>query len=159
MRSYRRLQVRLSKGDRAKLDAVLSGGVQAVRTVLRALVLCRLDQGRSASEVAAEVRLTAKAVREIGRRYEDRGLAQALHERPRPGAIPVLDASQKQRIIAMVCSEPPEGRARWTVRLVAEEAVRRGLVVQVGRETIRLLLLHHDLKPWREKNVVRGRTQ
>src|SRR5262249_44392352 len=139
--------------------AVLSGGVQAVRTVLRALVLCRLDQGRSASEVAAEVRLTAKAVREIGRRYEDRGLAQALHERPRPGAIPVLDASQKQRIIAMVCSEPPEGRARWTVRLVAEEAVRRGLVVQVGRETIRLLLLHHDLKPWREKNVVRGRTQ
>jgi transposase len=159
MRSYRRLHVHLSKGDREKLNAMLSGGVQAVRTVLRALVLCRLDEGRSAAEAAAEVRLTAKAVREIGRRYEDGGLEQALYERPRPGAAPVLDASQKQRIIAMVCSAPPEGRARWTVRLVAEEAVRRGLVVQVGRETIRVLLLHHDLKPWREKNVVRGRTQ
>jgi transposase len=126
--------------------------VQAVRTVvLRAVALCRLDEGCSASQVAAAARLTSKAVREIGRRYEDGGLEQALYERPRPGAAALLDDSQKQRIIAMVCSEPPEGRARWTVRLVAEEAVRRGLVAQVGRETIRLLLLHHDLKPWREK--------
>src|SRR5215472_4109326 len=84
MRSYRRLQVRLSKGDREKLNAILSGGVQAVRTVLRALALCRLDEGRSASQVAAEVRLTSKAVREIGRRYENGGLEQALYERRAP---------------------------------------------------------------------------
>ena len=113
-------------------------------------------EGHSAAEVAAEVRLTAKAVREIGRRYENGGLAQALYERPRPGAAEVLDVGQKQHIIAMVCSAPPAGRARWTVRLIAEEAVKRKLVAQVGRETIRLLLLSHDLKPWREKNVVRG---
>ena len=69
----------------------------------------------------------------------------------------MLEDSQKQRIIAMVCSDPPEGRARWTVRLVVEEAVKRKLVPRVGRETIRILLLHHDLKPWREKNVVRSR--
>jgi hypothetical protein len=65
----------------------------------------------------------------------------------------VLDDGQKQRIIAMVCSDPPEGRARWTLRLVVEEAVQRRLVPRVGRETIRVLLLHHDLKPFREKNV------
>jgi hypothetical protein len=59
----------------------------------------------------------------------------------------------------MVCSGRPEGFARWTVRLVAEEAVKRRLVPRVGRETIRILLLSHDLKPWREINVVRGRTQ
>jgi hypothetical protein len=69
----------------------------------------------------------------------------------------VLDDSQKQRIIAMVCSQAPEGRARWTVRLIVEEAVKRKLVPQVGRETIRVLLQSHELKPWREKNVVRGR--
>lgn len=102
------------------------------------------------------VRLTAKAVRQIGRRYENAGLQAALYDKPRPGAAPALDDSQRQRIIAMVCSDPPEGRARWTVRLVAEEAVKRRLVPPVGRETIRILLLHHDLKPWREKNVVRG---
>jgi putative transposase len=59
----------------------------------------------------------------------------------------------------MVCSSPPEGRARWTVRLVAEEAVKRKLVARVGRETIRLLLLSHGLKPWREKNVGSGRSR
>ena len=59
----------------------------------------------------------------------------------------------------MVCSDPPEGRARWTVRLIAEEVVKRKLVPKVGRETIRVLLLSHDVKPWREKNVVGARTQ
>jgi Homeodomain-like domain len=72
------------------------------------------------------------------------------------GAKPLLDESEKQRIIAMVCSQPPSGYARWTVRLVAEQVVKRKLVPRVGRETIRILLLSHDLKPWREKNVVRG---
>jgi len=51
----------------------------------------------------------------------------------------------------MVCSSPPQGRARRTVRLVAEEAVKRKLVPRAGRETVRILLLSHDLKPWREK--------
>ncbi len=158
MRAYRRLRVRLKKVDREKLDDTLSGGIQPVRTVLRALALEHLHEGKSVSEVAGVVRLTAKAVREIGRRYEDAGLDQALYDKPRPGAVPVLEDSQRQRIIAMVCSHPPEGRARWTVRLVAEEAVKRKLVPQVGREAVRILLLHHDLKPWREKNVVRGGT-
>jgi transposase len=105
------------------------------------------------------VHLTAQAIRNIARRYQKSGLDAALYEKQRPGARAVLDASQKQRIIAMVCSDPPEGRARWTVRLVAEEAVKRKLAPRVGREAIRILLLDHDLKPWREKNVVRGRTR
>lgn len=159
MRAYRRLRVRLKKRDREKLGHVLGGGIQPVRTVLRALALTHLHAGKSASEVAAIVHLTPKAVREIGRRYEDAGFDQALYDRARPGAMPLLDDSQRQRIIAMVCSDPPEGRARWTVRLVAEEAVKRRLVPRVGREAIRILLLHHDLKPWREKNVVCGRHQ
>jgi transposase len=99
--------------------------------------------------------MSAKAVREIGRRYEEEGLDRALYDKQRPGAKPVLNDSQRQRIIAMVCSDPPEGRARWTVRLIAEEAVKRKLAPRVGREVIRILLQHHDLQPWREKNVVR----
>jgi hypothetical protein len=59
----------------------------------------------------------------------------------------------------MACSDAPDGRPRWTVRLIAEQALKRKLVPKVGRETIRILLESHDLKPWREKNVVRGRTQ
>src|ERR1019366_5875280 len=118
-----------------------------VRVVLRALALSQLRQGKAASEVADHVRLTSKAVREIGRRYQDSGLDCALHH------------SQRQRIIAMVCADPPPGYARWTVRLVAEEAVKRKLVPKAGRETIRILLQEHDLQPWREKNVVHRRAR
>jgi transposase len=110
-----------------------------------------LAKGASAPQIANVVPLTSQAIRNIGRRYQQGGLERALYERPRPGAAEVLDESQKQRLIAMVCSSPPEGRARWTVRLVAEEAVKRKLVPRVGRETVRILLLSHDLKPWREK--------
>jgi putative transposase len=73
---------------------------------------------------------------------------------PRPGAAPLLDQQQQQRIIAVACSPPPEGRARWTVRLLTQEVIDRKLVPQVGRETIRVLLESHDLKPSRGKNVV-----
>jgi len=159
MRAYRRLHVHLPKRHRDKVDAVLSGGIQRVRVVLRALALRQLHDGKPASEVAANVRLTSKAVREIGRRYEDHGVDRALYDQQRPGAAPLLDPSQRKRIIAMVCSDPPEGLARWTVRLIAEEAVKRKLVPRVGRETIRILLPHDDLQPWREKNVVHRRTR
>ena len=138
---------------------MLSGGVQQVRVILRALALLQLAKGASAPQIAAVVPLTPQAVRKIGHRYQEGGLERSLYEKDRPGAAALLEDSQKQRIIAMVCSDPPEGHARWTVRLVAEEAVKRRLVPRVGRETIRILLLHHDLKPWREKNVVRGRSQ
>lgn len=153
------LRIAISSKDQKTLVTLLRGGVQQVRVVLRALALLQLARGVSAPQIASVVRLTAQAIRKIGHRYEQGGLERALYEKDRPGAAPVLEESQRQRIIAMVCSNPPEGRARWTVRLVAEEAVKRKLVPKVGREAIRVLLLHHDLKPWREKNVVRGRTR
>ena len=67
MRAYRRLHVRLPKRHRDKLDNILGGGIQPVRVVLRALALCQLHQGKATSDVADSVRLTSKAVREIGR--------------------------------------------------------------------------------------------
>ena len=153
------LRIDVTPKDQKELAKLLSGGVQQVRVVLRALALLELAKGASAPRISRVVPLTPQAIRTIGHRYESGGLESALFERPRPGAAAVLDDSQKQRIIAMVCSDPPEGRARWTVRLVAEEAVKRRLIPRVGRETIRILLLDHDLQPWREKNVVCRRTQ
>lgn len=152
------LRIEVPAKDRKELRELLSGGVQQVRVVLRALALSQLAKGVSAPRISAIVPLTPQAIRNVAHRYQEGGLERALYEKERPGAAEVLDDGEKQRIIAMVCSNPPEGRARWTVRLVAEEAVKRRLVPRVGRETIRILLLHHDLKPWREKNVVRSRT-
>jgi putative transposase len=153
------LRIEVTPKDKKELRRLLGGGVQQVRVVLRAVALLQLAKGVSTPKIAGMVPLTAQAIRKIGHRYSDGGLERALYEKQRPGAEALLEDSQKQRIIAMVCSDPPEGFARWTVRLVAEEAVKRRLAPRVGRETIRILLLSHDLKPWREKNVVRGRTE
>jgi putative transposase len=158
-----KVQVRLSKPDQGQLDELLRGGLQPVRTVLRALVLRQLADGQTirkvARNVARNVGLTPKTVWLTSQRYQQGGLDRALYEGARPGKEALLDAQQRQCIVALVCSQPPEGRARWTVRLLAEEAVKRKLVPRVGRETVRILLESHDLKPWRGKNVVRGRTR
>jgi putative transposase len=151
------LTIEVTQKHQKELATLLSGGVQQVRVVLRALALLQLAKGASAPQISSVVPLTPQAIRKVGHRYREGGLDVALYEKQRPGAAAVLDDSQKQRIIAMVCSDPPEGRARWTVRLVTQEAMKRKLVPRVGRETVRVLLLAHDLKPWREKNVVRGR--
>ena len=157
MRAYHRVHVQLTKKDRKQI-AAMNKGWESARVLRRAVILRELGQGQTAGQVARHVGVASKTVRAIARRYEEEGLESALYEKPRPGQQRVLDAGQSQRIIAMVCSPPPQGAARWSVRLIAQEAVKRKLTRRVGRETIRILLQSHDLKPWREKNVVRGGT-
>ena len=139
MDKRKRLQIELSRQERKPVEKLLSGGVQPVRVVIRALVLGQIDQGRTTVEAGAGVGISAKAAWEIGKRYQEGGLQAAIYDAPRPGQKPLLDAEHGQRMIAMVCSQPPEGQARWSVRLVAEEAVKRKLVAQVGPETARIL--------------------
>jgi len=74
-----------------------------------------------------------------------------LYGRARSGHAGLVNSAEKRRTIAVVCSALPEGRARWSVRSVAQEAVSRKLVHRVAREIIRILLECHDLKPWRDK--------
>jgi|SRR5450432_686682 putative transposase len=148
--SRRPIPIKVKSKDLSQIGELLRGGIQQVRVVLRALSLRQLADGFTAPEVAQALPLTAKAVRQIAHRYISDGLGAAVYAKQRPGAQEVLDGPQKQRIVAMVCSKPPEGRARWTVRLIAEEAVKRKLVPNVGRETIRVLLqsqtqVVHDL--------------
>ena len=83
------------------------------------------------------------------------GLEDAVYGYVAPGKPRLLSESEEAKIVALACSDPPEGRSRWTTELLAIEAVERGYVARVGRETVRLVLKNHGLKPWREKNVVR----
>lgn len=158
MQSYYRVHVQLSRRDRKRIAEMLNKGRESARVLRRASILRQLDRGQTAAQVADNVGVAPKTVRVIARRYAEEGREAALCEKPRPGQRRVLDAGQSQRIIAMVCSSPPQGQARWSVRLIAQEAVKRKLVARVGRETIRILLQNHELKPWREKNVVRRGT-
>jgi len=93
------------------------------------MILRQLHQGQKAAQVAVNMGMAPKTIRVIVRPYEAEGLEAALDENPRLGRQWGLDVNQSQRIIAMVCGAP-----------------------QVGRETIRILLPSHELKPWREKS-------
>ena len=159
MPSYHRVHVQLARKDRQQVAQMLRKGQESVRVLRRALILRQLDDGQKVAQVAVNVGVAGKTVRAIARRYEEEGLESALYEKPRPGKQRALNPGQSQRIIAMVCGLPPAGIARWSVRLIAEEAVKRKLAPQVGRETIRILLQSHELKPWREKKLVRGGTK
>jgi transposase len=154
MQSYHRVHVNLRAKDRRQIAGMLTKGRESARVLRRASILGQLDRGQKAVQVAASVGVAAKTVRAVARRYEEQGLESALYEKPRPGKQRALDIGQSQRIIAMVCGSPPKGMARWSVRLIASEAVKRKLAPQVGRETIRILLQSHELKPWREKKLV-----
>jgi len=138
--SRRPIPIKVKSSDLTQIGEILRGGIQQVGVVMRALSLRQLADGFTAPQVAQALPLTSKAVRQIAHRYISDGLDAAVYAKQRPGAREILDGPQKQRIVAMVCSKPPEGRARWTVRLIAEESVKRKLVPKVGRETIRVLL-------------------
>jgi transposase len=159
MQSYHRVHVQLARKDRQQIAQMLRKGQESARVLRRASILRQLDGGQRVAQVATNAGVAGKTVRAIARRYEEEGLESALFEKARPGKQRVLDAGQSQRIIAMVCGQPPAGMARWSVRLIAEEAVKRKLAPQVGRETIRILLQSHELKPWREKKLVHRRTE
>lgn len=149
--------LKLSDDDRSELRRRQTGGERlSGRTWRRIRVLLLLDEGTSVRATAKAVGCFPREASRVGKRYLARGLVAALTEDPRPKPDRLLDSSQEAAVVAMVCGPPPEGRAKWSTALIAAEARRRGIVPKVGRETIRVLLANHGLKPWREKNVVRA---
>jgi len=146
----------LSAKDRQRLaDLTRDGRAVSARTWKRIRILELLHEAWSLADVAAAIGTYPREVRRVGWRYVEHGVQAALTDDPRPKPPKLLDTRQQAAIVAMVCGPPPTGYARWTVRVTTEESQRRGIVADVGRETIRQVLAHHALKPWRKKNVVR----
>jgi hypothetical protein len=116
-------------------------------TVLHALVLRQLADGQAIRIVARNFGLTPKTVWLTGQRYQEGGLERALYEGARPGERSVggCPAAPVHRGPGLQSSAG--GRARWTVRSLAEEALKRKPMPRVGRETVRISLENHDLKP------------
>jgi hypothetical protein len=133
-------------------------GKETGRRWRRMRVLELLDQGRNLREVGEAMSCYPREVRRVGWRYLEGGLEHALADDVRPKPERKLDSKQESAVIALACTDPPSGYSRWTIRLLAEHAVKKGIVVELGRETVRRTLQEHDLKPWREKNVVRSGT-
>jgi transposase len=138
-----------------ELKRLLSKGTGLARVFKKARLLQLMDEGLSAPKAAEAVGIDPSTARRVARRYHSGGVANALHDMPRPGGERLLDVRQEAAVIAMVCSKPPEGFARWSISLIAKEVVLREIIDDVSEDTIGRILQRHDLKPWREKNVVR----
>jgi hypothetical protein len=148
--------LKLKARDAKELRRIKASGKLSARTWRRILTLEHLHSGMGIVATAKAVGGYHREVSRVAKRYLASGIKAALADDPRPGSERKLDSVEEAAIVALVCGPPPEGNARWTIRLVTTEVMKRGIVDQVGRETIRVTLASHELKPWREKNVVRA---
>jgi transposase len=119
-----RYRVELSQTERDELKGLLSGGRRAARMLKRAQILLAADAGASDEEIARNVGVGGSTVYRTKRRFVIGNLEAALSEEPRPGADRKLSGKEEALLVATACSNPPEGRARWTLELLAGELVR-----------------------------------
>jgi transposase len=146
-----RYRVTLETSERVQLVEMVLGGKAPVRRIKRAQSLLAADKGSTDEEIARNVAVGTSTVYRTKQRYVEQGLERALSEAPRPGAERKLDAGDESLLVAVACSKPPAGRARWTMQLLADEMVRLTMHESISDETIRRRLNEFEIKPWQEK--------
>jgi transposase len=144
-----RYRVTLTQYERDELGALLSGGKQPARKLKRAQILLAVDADVSDEEIAASVGVGGSTVYRTKRRFVEGNLERALSEEPRPGADRKLTGKEEALLVASACSNPPAGRSRWTLDLLAGEMVKLTTHENLSRETVRRRLAENHLKPWR----------
>ncbi len=132
--------VELTAEEREQLLALTRKGRTPARRLKRALVLLAADEGTTDVQIAAQVRVHTGTVERVRERFVTEGLAAALAERPRPGKARKLDGRQEAHLVALACSEPPAGQARWTMQLLADRLVELKEVASISDETVRRVL-------------------
>ena len=145
-----RYRVELSQIERDQLAALLSGGKHASRKLKRAQILLAADAGASDEEIARNVAVGGSTVYRTKRRFVEGNLERALSEEPRPGAERKLTGKEEALLVATACASPPEGRARWTLKLLAGAMVKLTEHKRLSHETVRRRLAENGLKPWRK---------
>lgn len=144
-----RYRVELSQAERGELIMMLSGGKHAARKLKRAQILLAADAGGSDDAIARTVAVGGSTVYRTKRRFVEGNLERALTEEPRPGAERKLTGKEEALLVATACSTPPEGRARWTLELLADAMVKLTEHESLSGETVRRRLAENGLKPWR----------
>ena len=145
-----RYRVELSQAEREQLTGLLSGGKHSARRLKRAQILLAAEAGASDEDIAIGVAVGGSTVYRTKRRFVEGNLEAALSAEPRPGAARKLTGKEEALLVATACSTPPEGRARWTLELLADAMVKLTEHADLSRETVRRRLAENDLKPWRK---------
>jgi len=133
--------VDLTEEEHAFLLDFINQGTQSARKLKRAHILLLADEGKTDREIAEALHTSTSTVQRTRRRFVEGGLDRVLNEDPRPGARKKLDAKGEEVLEMLARSEPPEGRKRWTLQLLADRLVELKVVDSISYETVR-----HELK-------------
>jgi transposase len=136
--------VRLAEAERLELDALVRKGKASALTLARARILLKADQGRDGeaqtdAQVAEALSVAAKTVFNVRRRWVEEGLETALHRKKQscPSRPRRLDGRAEAKLVATCCGPAPEGRTRWTLRMLADKLVELQAVDSISPETVR----------------------
>ena len=131
----KRYIVGLTDDQRAALEERFTGPL-TLRQRNRVQVLLRADRGETDGEIAAELGIATGTVANTRRRFATEGLDAALTERPRRGVPAKLDGKAEAMVIALACSKAPDGRARWTAKMLASRLVELEVVESISDDTV-----------------------
>ncbi|HEV7843752.1 MAG TPA: helix-turn-helix domain-containing protein [Pyrinomonadaceae bacterium] len=134
-----RQHLELSDAERSSLTSLISSRHLPAKVFRRATALLELSRGKSLTEVARTLAVTYQTVAAWRDSYHERGLA-ALHDQARSGRPIRIDGTQRAQITALACSTPPEDRARWSLRLLADRAVELGYCERLSHHAVREVL-------------------
>jgi transposase len=129
--------VKLTESERGDLHRLTRRGKAGARQIKRALVLLRADEGATDEQIAAGVGVGSATVERIRKRFVTEGLEEAVTEKPRPPLPPKLDGKGEALLLALACSDVPEGHARWSMQMLADRLVALGAVDAISDETVR----------------------
>lgn len=132
----KRIRIQLKNNDRKRLKTIISKGQEKARKITRCRILLLSDRKEPNSRIAKVLDIALLTIRRIQQRYVEGGLDAAIEERPRPGKPPKFSGKQQAKITALACSTPPEGRSRWTLRLLADKVVELALVDDISYKTV-----------------------
>jgi len=142
-------EVHLKDEERRKLLAIVSKGRNKAVVIQRAHILLKVAEGKTDAEISQMLYASEQTIRRTRLRFAQEGLQAALEDKPHPAIGSELDEKQEARIIALACSDPPAGQARWTLELLTQEVLRDGIVTRISPETVRLLLKKTNSSPGR----------
>jgi transposase len=138
--------VRLTADQRARLEQMIAAGRHAAAASVHARILLKADTGpggpgRADAPIAEALECSTGTVARVRKRFAEGGLDAAVHrKKPTGRQYRKLDGAQEARLVALACSEPPEGKARWTLKLLADRLVELEVVDAVSDETVRRTL-------------------
>src|SRR5688500_10983677 len=118
----------LTSEDRDSLRQLVAKGKARARRLTRGRILLLADRDRTDEDIADALHVGRSTVERTRRRFVEGGVERALTDRPRPGKARLLNGKQEAFLVALACSDPPEGRTRWTMELLAERLVELRVV-------------------------------